>query len=650
MIMRDGLYTSESVSAGHPDKACDYISDIILDAFLRHDPFAHVVCEAALSKGKVSVSGRFSSHNDALFDLVQAESEALVRGALAEVGYGRADFDIDPAGCNVEICLNRSDVPGLPSQGASGQGVVCGFATGATESLMPAAFELANDIVLRGDAVRRLPGSPIRSDGRCLVFQNTPSGRPTFDSRTIVSWQHDPDLCLGDVREFLAQEVLSPVLGDGWLLHGGSSNLRTHILLNPAGPIVQGGPSAGFGMAGRRYLSDTYGGAAPYGGVALSGKSPTSIDRAGAYMARYLARHVVAAKLARSCLVQIAYVIGRAEPLSVIVDTGGKGAVPDWVLSRALRKAFELTPADIIEELKLCRPIYAPTSFSGHFGKLRDPVEYPWESNPRTSELLDAVSEALKDRARPRSPTPRQRTEPAPQIFNQSDLFGEPEATASPQRVAPTPGAMAGAARTELEGLIAQRWLICPEPFSWASFHKLLQVFQISDELQPPRPLILGGWHSSSDDDKRRRLVEQLDWARENGCLLEASRLLLTLPLFMWHRDEARDRSGRERAVVLTDPWWGLGASPPEPPIPEEIANAPALEADSLAELSAWALNFQARLLGAPDLFRLDECWFEGANDVRWSQLRVSSTALAESISEEVKIRAEYFLHRNRPQ
>ena len=648
MTIRDGLFTSESVAAGHPDKACDFISDTILDAFLRRDPEARVACETMLLNGRVIVAGEFSTRDEADFRAVEGEAEGLVRRALAEVGYSSAECDIDPATCKVEIRFNRQsqeiasavDQASLeqPQIGAGDQGLMFGYATNETPSLMPAAFELATDIAVRGNLVRKLAGSPLRGDGKCQVSMGYRNGRPTYDLTAVVSWQHDPDASLPDVREFLAQQVLAPAIGEGWMLYGGRTNLQKHYLLNPAGAWTVGGPRADCGLTGRKIIVDTYGGAAPHGGGAFSGKDPTKVDRSGAYMARYLARHVVEARLARTCLVQLAYVIGQAEPVSLLVDTGGSGIVPDPILSKALREVFDLTPAGIIRELDLRRPIYAATAFGGHFGKTRDPAIHRWETNPKTRDVVDAVTTELRARTRPGAAT--QTPAAPPRSTTQDDLFPAAEPNPPPSPEISRPAERAREALAEVENLIAQRGLVCPKPHSWAALDQLLRVFQTSEEQRPPLPLILGAW-SSTDYDKRSRLIEQLHWARDNGCLLEAAGFLLALPTFLWSRHTPEAQIDRNDDLRVSDPWWGLGLSPPEPRIPAELAAAPPLEADALAQLTLWALSFQARLLEARNLSVLDESWAEGAADIRWSQLRVSSPALADSISDAVRLKAK---------
>lgn len=391
MTVHQGLFTSEAVSAGHPDKLCDRISDAILDAFLHRDPTARVACEAFAADGKIVVAGEFRTADPTHFDEVRDESVGIVRRVLKHVGYGTAEHDIDPDSCEVEIRFNRqSDQIGAGVDrpdflGAGDQGLMFGYATDETDQRMPLAWSLATDLIARGSALRATGESPLKPDGKSQVTVRYDDGAPVGIQTVVVSWQHRPEASLDDIRSWLLRHIVDEVI---------PASVRTQdfrCFLNPAGPWTTGGPKGDTGLTGRKIIVDTYGGACPHGGGAFSGKDPSKVDRSGAYAARWVANNVVAAGLAERCTVQLAYAIGVADPVSVNVDTHGTARVSERAIERAIPRVFELTPAGIIADLDLSRPIYAETSSLGHFGRWRDPATYTWERADRAERLAMEV-------------------------------------------------------------------------------------------------------------------------------------------------------------------------------------------------------------------------------------------------------------------
>ncbi len=391
MSTRRGLLTSESVSAGHPDKICDRISDAILDAFLTRDSRARVACETFVADQRVIVAGEFRTADPTYFAAVRDQAEAIVRQTLREIGYGDADHDIDPDRCTVEVFFNRQSpniAAGTDHQngaiGAGDQGMMFGYASDETETLMPLPIWLAHRLIRRLDAVRTSGQLAfLRPDAKSQVtVRYGDDGRAVVDT-VVLSTQHAAGFALTQLREAIREEVILPVVGAE--LRGPS--FRT--LINPAGAFEIGGPKGDTGLTGRKIVVDTYGGACPHGGGAFSGKDATKVDRSGAYVARWLAKHVVAAGIAPRCTVQLAYAIGVAEPVSVAVDLHGHTSVDPEAVAQALTTIFDLTPAGIIRELDLDRPIYSPTAAFGHFG--RDEPGFTWERTPRIAALLTAL-------------------------------------------------------------------------------------------------------------------------------------------------------------------------------------------------------------------------------------------------------------------
>ncbi|QEZ47995.1 methionine adenosyltransferase [Cupriavidus oxalaticus] len=379
MTIRNGLFSSESVSAGHPDKLADRISDRILDAFLERDPHSRVACETVLADQCVIVAGEFKTRRRDDFDAVRASAETLVREVLRETGYRNAETGIDPQRCEVQIRFNgqSSDInQGVDRAdgilGAGDQGLMFGYATDETPELMPAPIVYAHRLVRRQAELRQQGTLPwLQPDAKSQVSFRYVDGRPTQIETVVLSTQHDAGIELEVLRDAVLEHVIEPVIP----VHLRAKGLR--CLINPTGRFVTGGPKGDAGLTGRKIIVDTYGGAAPHGGGAFSGKDPSKVDRSAAYMARYLARQVVARGWARRALVQLAYAIGEAEPVSFLVETYGTEAESQHDIAAELAREFDLRPQGIIETLDLLRPIYYPTAAYGHFG--REDVSLPWE-------------------------------------------------------------------------------------------------------------------------------------------------------------------------------------------------------------------------------------------------------------------------------
>ncbi len=371
------LFTSESVSMGHPDKVCDQISDAILDAMLAQDRDSRVACECMVSTGMVIVGGEITTK-------AYVEIPDIVRRVIKDIGYTSGDMAFDYESCSVITSIKRQSpdiAMGVDRDGAGDQGMMFGFACDETPELMPLPIHLAHRLVERQAQVRRdgtIGG--LRPDAKSQVTVEYHGHRPARIETLVISTQHDPSW--NDRQEVLKQQVIEhickPVLGDWW-----RGDITVHV--NPTGRFEIGGPHGDVGLTGRKIIVDTYGGSARHGGGAFSGKDPSKVDRSAAYMARYIAKNVVASKLAKRCEVQLAYAIGVAEPVSVQVDTAGTGQVSDLKLERAVREVFPLTPKGIIEHLDLRRPIFFETARHGHFG--RDLPEFTWERTDRTDQI-----------------------------------------------------------------------------------------------------------------------------------------------------------------------------------------------------------------------------------------------------------------------
>jgi S-adenosylmethionine synthetase len=375
------LFTSESVTEGHPDKISDQISDAVLDAALAADPKARVACETLVTTGLVVVAGEITT--DAVIDYSR-----IARDTVRQIGYTRAKFGFDCDTCAVLSALDRQSpdiAMGVDTGGAGDQGLMFGFACNETPELMPLPIQLAHLLARRLSEVRKSGELPyLRPDGKSQVTVEYRDGRPFRLEAVVISSQHDADVTNEQLRAEIEEKVIKHTVSPELL----DNNTKYHI--NPTGRFVTGGPQGDAGLTGRKIIVDTYGGYAPHGGGAFSGKDPTKVDRSAAYMARYVAKNIVAAGLADRCLVQLAYAIGVAQPVSVLVDTHGTGRISDTALAKLVRDNFELTPRGIIEELNLRRPIYQATAAYGHFGRSED--SFTWEKTDK-AETLRASAE-----------------------------------------------------------------------------------------------------------------------------------------------------------------------------------------------------------------------------------------------------------------
>ena len=373
------LFTSESVSEGHPDKMADQISDRILDAFLTLEPKARVACETVLADQFVLVAGEFKTADPTVFEMVRDNAEKIVRQTIRDIGYTSKEDGIDPDQCEVRIAFNRQSIhisQGVDQVdgeiGAGDQGLIFGYACDETPEFMPLAISLAHKLVRKQSELRKSGSLPwLRPDAKSQVSVRYINGKPVAVEKVVLSTQHSPDISTEELRKTVHREIVEAVIpielrGDHF-----------EVLINPTGRFEVGGPNGDTGLTGRKIIVDTYGGSCPHGGGAFSGKDPSKVDRSAAYMARYIAKNIVAAGWAERCLVQLAYAIGVAEPVSVMIDTYGTGKLDDEDLESLVRKNFRLTPKGIITALDLERPIYAQTSVYGHFG--RTDVELPWE-------------------------------------------------------------------------------------------------------------------------------------------------------------------------------------------------------------------------------------------------------------------------------
>jgi S-adenosylmethionine synthetase len=373
------LFTSESVTEGHPDKIADQISDAILDACLEKDPYSRVAAETLTATGLVVIAGEITT--DAYVDF-----QKLVRGVVASIGYDNALYGFDSNTCAVISSINRQSADiaqGVDTGGAGDQGMMFGFATNETPELMPAAISLAHKLTRRLSEVRKSGKlSYLRPDGKSQVtVEYDEAGKPVRIDAVVISTQHAEHVGNEELRADILKFVIQAVLPAEWL----DENTKYHI--NPTGRFVIGGPMGDTGLTGRKIIVDTYGGAGRHGGGAFSGKDPTKVDRSAAYMARYIAKNIVAAGLADKAEVQLAYAIGVAEPVSVLVETFGTGKISGKQLTELVRKNFSLTPKGIIESLNLRRPIYQKTAAYGHFG--RNEPEFTWEATDKAATLAE---------------------------------------------------------------------------------------------------------------------------------------------------------------------------------------------------------------------------------------------------------------------
>jgi S-adenosylmethionine synthetase len=370
------LFTSESVTEGHPDKIADQISDAILDAILAQDPGGRVACETLVTTGLAIIAGEITTN-------CYVDFPKIVRATIRDVGYTRAKFGFDSETCAVLSSIHEQSpdiAMGVDPGGAGDQGLMFGYACTETDELMPLPIMLAHKLV-KGLSCARRDGvlDYLRPDGKSQVSVEYDNGRPVRVDTVVVSTQHSAEVPNDTLRAGIREHIIDRVIPSEMV------DDRTRYLINPTGRFVVGGPHGDAGVTGRKIIVDTYGGAAPHGGGAFSGKDPTKVDRSASYMARYVAKNVVAAGLADRCQVQLAYAIGVAEPVSVYIDTSGTGKVDDDVIGELVRSHFALTPRGIIETLDLRRPIYRKTAAFGHFG--RTEPEFTWERTDKASAL-----------------------------------------------------------------------------------------------------------------------------------------------------------------------------------------------------------------------------------------------------------------------
>jgi S-adenosylmethionine synthetase len=375
------LFTSESVSEGHPDKMCDQISDAILDAAIKDDPASRVACETLTKTGLVMIAGEITTNT-------YVDVEGLVRKTVVDIGYDSSDVGFDGNTCAVINGLGEQspdiaqgvDRSAPEDQGAGDQGLMFGYASNETEELMPAPIVYAHRLVRRQAEVRKAGGLEwLRPDAKSQVTFRYEDDKPVAVDAVVLSTQHDPGVSQSDLREAVMETIIKPVLPARWL----SRDTKYHI--NPTGRFVIGGPVGDCGLTGRKIIVDTYGGMARHGGGAFSGKDPSKVDRSAAYAARYVAKNIVAAGLADRCEIQVSYAIGVAEPTSVMVQTFGTHKVPEERISALVQEHFDLRPYGIVTMLDLLRPIYKKTAAYGHFGR-SDP-DFTWESTSRADAL-----------------------------------------------------------------------------------------------------------------------------------------------------------------------------------------------------------------------------------------------------------------------
>jgi S-adenosylmethionine synthetase len=391
MQTRRHIFTSESVSEGHPDKVADQISDAILDEFLTRDPDAKVACETLAADRLIVVAGEFKTADQKVFAAVRLQAEQIVRSVLRDIGYQDNESGIDPDQCDVQIRFNHQSPhinQGVDRAdgviGAGDQGLMFGYACNETPDFMPYPIWLAHRLVERQALLRKTGTLPwLRPDAKSQVTAVFENGKPVGVQTVVLSTQHSSEVGNETIRREVVEQIVLPLIPEAMRAPG------FNILVNPTGAFVTGGPNGDTGLTGRKIIVDTYGGACPHGGGAFSGKDPTKVDRSAAYMARYIAKNIVAAGLAQKCTLQLAYAIGVAEPVSLLVDTHGTGSVPDELLEHAVRSIFDLTPAGIISSLDLRKPIYRKTAAYGHFG--RTSCEFSWERCDQVEALRDSV-------------------------------------------------------------------------------------------------------------------------------------------------------------------------------------------------------------------------------------------------------------------
>ena len=384
-MVRTHIFTSESVSEGHPDKVADQISDAVVDAIFSHDKHARIACETLVKTGMVVIAGEITT-------TTPVDISAVARKTIRDIGYTSSAIGFDADTCAVLVALDKQspdiamgvDETKDKEQGAGDQGLMFGFACNETNTLMPAPIDYAHRLVRRQAEVRKSGKlSWLRPDAKSQITFRYEGGKPVAVNAVVLSTQHDPEISIKDLREAVMEEIIKHVIPAGWI----SKDTLFHI--NPTGRFVIGGPLGDCGLTGRKIIVDTYGGMAHHGGGAFSGKDPSKVDRSAAYAARYVAKNIVAAGLADRCEIQISYAIGVAEPTSISIDTFGTGIVDESRLVKAVRDHFDLRPKGIIAMLDLLRPIYRQTAAYGHFG--RADLDLPWERTDKVEALRAAL-------------------------------------------------------------------------------------------------------------------------------------------------------------------------------------------------------------------------------------------------------------------
>jgi len=385
MEIKDGLFTSESVTAGHPDKIADQISDSVLDAALKQDPKSRVACEALLAKELVVVAGEITTN-------ARIDFEAIARQTLKEIGYTSSEIGINPDTCKVIVSVSKQSpdiAMGVDREGAGDQGMMFGYATDETKEYMPLPILLSHKLVMRLQEIREKGiVSYLRPDGKSQVSVKYKNGKPVEITAIVVSAQHNPDVSVEKISKDIKKFVIDAVVPQKLM------KKTTKIYVNPTGKFAVGGPAGDTGVTGRKIIVDTYGGMGRHGGGAFSGKDPSKVDRSAAYMARYIAKNLVAAGFAKRLEIQLSYAIGVAEPTSILINTFGTGKIKDTKIADIVKKHFKLTPRSIIETLDLLRPIYRKTAAYGHFG--REEKEFTWEKLDKVDELKQELRKLKK--------------------------------------------------------------------------------------------------------------------------------------------------------------------------------------------------------------------------------------------------------------
>jgi S-adenosylmethionine synthetase len=375
-LMKTYIFSSESVTEGHPDKMADQISDAILDAILQNDPFGRVACETFISTGLVIVGGEISCET-------YVDIPYIVRETVREIGYTNPHYGFDYESCAVLTNINQQSMDiaiGVDRAGAGDQGMMFGYASNETDELMPMPITLAHKLTMRLSEVRRKEILPyLRPDGKSQVTVRYEKGKPVAIEKVVISANHEPDVNIEKLREDIINDVIHEVIQERL------RSKKIEYFINPTGRFVIGGPKADTGLTGRKVVVDTYGGSYLVGGGCFSGKDPTKVDRSGSYFARYVAKNIVAAGLADRCGLQVAYAIGIPEPVSLMVETFGTGKLPDEKITKIIKEHFDFTPGGMINHLELLRPIYKKTSVFGHFG--RKDKDFTWELTNKIKDL-----------------------------------------------------------------------------------------------------------------------------------------------------------------------------------------------------------------------------------------------------------------------